>query len=102
MNNKHKEKEALWKIFNLITDWSFGCKPIEYHQYSQLLDIAKTAINELPLNCDIDEKPIEQYTRWKNDMWTKCKDDCEKCNKWFDKIECFINWSKQKYNGENK
>ena len=69
MNNKHKE--ALEKIVNLITDWSFSCPvklitgrsvgypPIEYYQYSQLLDIAKTALNTPQRNCDIDETPIE-------------------------------------------
>lgn len=100
MNNKHKE--ALEKIVKLITGWSFGYPPIEYYQYSQLLDIAKTALNTPLRNCDIDETPIEQYYRWMIDVWNKCKGDCENCNKWYNEVECFANWSKQKYNGEVK
>lgn len=94
MKSNNKCREVLE---NILTNFPGGLG-----QYPEIYNQIKDVLNEPLRNCDIDETPIEQYNRWEIEVWHKCKDDCEYCNKWFDKIECFANWSKQKYNGENK
>ena len=90
LGNTAKMREALEAIKDTLDKWRLN--GVEYWQYSELFDIANTALSAPPRNCDVGTAE-EQYRRFLKFCHGEI---CEKCPV-HDARSCKLAWAQMPY-----
>ena len=95
VGNSAKMREALEEVIDTINEWRSNGEMMEHWQYSELFDIADTALSAPPRNCDVGT--AEEQTSRFVDFCYRSK-ECVSCQMAPEEgTDCILAWAQAPY-----